>query len=129
MHIPKSLLPLQASKLQIEIMVSGLMGQIEVMGLKDGSIVSVEKVTDPVGKLVFEIVDPGVLTVSDSGELTIGLSAGVQPEAAANAASSNSASGTTGTQNSKSPANYWRVQSMALQLWAVTTESAERTNE
>ncbi|MCA9111035.1 MAG: hypothetical protein KDA52_13875 [Planctomycetaceae bacterium] len=122
-HIPKSLLPLQASKLQIEVMVSGLMGQIEILGVNEGRVISVEKVTDPVGKLLFEIVDPGVLTVSDDGELTIGLSAGVQADDA------NPSAGATGNLNSSTPVDYWRVQSMAVQLWAVTIESAERTNE
>ncbi len=128
-QVPRALLPLQATKLQIEVMVSGLMGQIEILGLKDGTAVSLQTVTDPVGTIVFEIDDPDMLVVSDNGELSIGLSAGVPDEEGVAAIGSDPAAGTTGTLNTASPAVTWRVQSLALQLWATTSESAERTEK
>ena len=60
------------------------------------------------GTLEFEINDPDILAVNDNGELTLGVSADVTANV-------------SGGQ-SRGTANYWRIESLALQLWAVTTE-------
>ena len=75
--IPRALLPLTASKAQIKVEVSGAMGQIGILGVKNGEAVSLKTLTDPVGSLHFEIDDPEVLTVSENGELILGISGGV----------------------------------------------------
>jgi len=112
-QIPRALLPLQATQASIEITVSGLMGQIEVLAVKDGSAVSLETVADPVGTLTFEIDEPEVLAVSESGELLLGVSAGVSEE-----------SGAAGTgANTGDPANYWQIDSLSVQLRATIAET------
>ena len=92
--------------------MSGPMGRIEILGLKSGSPVSLEAVVDPVGSLVFEIDDADVLAVSKQGELSLGISAGdpANPPAATAVSSA---------------ANYWRIDSLALQVWAKATERSE----
>ncbi|MGE0378478.1 MAG: hypothetical protein AB7Q45_23975 [Planctomycetaceae bacterium] len=133
-QIPRGLLPLRATQARLEVKVSGLMGRIEIMGVRDGEVVSLESVQDPVGSLVFELDDPEILTVSANGELTLGVSAGVsarpvrsQTESAA-VASSDAAGSTPQAAAglvSTAPANYWRIESLSMQLWARASELPE----
>jgi hypothetical protein len=110
-QVPRALLPLKANKAHLTVKVSGPMGRLEIMGAKDGSAVTLETVENPVGVREFEINDPSVLTINSNGELTLGVSADV---------TANLSGG-----QSRGTANYWRVESLALQLWAVTTEPEE----
>jgi len=115
-QVPPAFLPLTANKASIEIGVSGLMGQIEILGVKGDEVVSLKTVTDPVGTVVIDIDDPEALTISENGELTLGLSAGVPEDAAAADAGF----------NADTPANSWKVHSLSLRLWGTTLDS---TNE
>ncbi|WP_339908104.1 hypothetical protein [Symmachiella dynata] len=115
-QVPPAFLPLAAKKAQIEIGVSGLMGQIEILGVKGEEVVSLQTVTDPVGTVVIDIDDPEALTISENGELILGLSAGVPEDAAAADANF----------NADTPANSWKVHSLSLRLWGTTLDS---TNE
>jgi hypothetical protein len=112
-HVPHAFLPLQANHATVEIDVSGLMGQIELLAVKDGSAVRLETVKDPVGTLTFEIDDPEVLTVSDEGEWLLGVRAGVPEESGVAAAGA----------NTSDPANYWQIDSLSVQLQATIVET------
>jgi len=92
------------------------MGRLEIMGVKAGEVVSLQTVESPTGALQVEIDDRDVLTVSDSGVLSLGLSAGI----AADSTSQSTAVGSTGGTS-----NYWRIDSLALQLWATASETTE----
>ena len=93
------------------------MGKIEILGVKNWTEVTVQSVKDPVGSLLFEIDDPSVLSVSMNGELRLGVKAGVLQDPTPQP---------TAEVSTVSAANYWRIESLTLQLWAVTTElSAE----
>jgi hypothetical protein len=120
-QVPAAFLPLQAKHVRLEIKVSGLMGQIEILGTKDGNVVSLQTVTDPVGTVIIDIDDPESLTVSENGELPLGVSAGVLAESDPSEANSTAGSGF----DADAPANYWKVDSLSVQLRAITTEFAE----
>ncbi len=111
-QVPRSILPLQATKARIDVKVSGAMGQLEFLGVKDGVEVQILSVTNPVGSLSFEIDDPSVLSLSMNGELSLGVRAGMMED-------------TTKQANfdpmSATAKTYWRIESLSLQLWAVTT--------
>jgi hypothetical protein len=110
-QVPGALLPLEARKARLTVKVSGPMGRLEIMGVKDGSAATLETVANPVGVREFEINDPTLLAINTQGELTLGISADV-------------IAGLSGGQ-SRGTANYWRVESLALQLWAVATGPEE----
>lgn len=112
-QIPRGLLPLEATKARLQIKVSGPMNRLEILGLKSDSPVSLETVVDPVGSLAFDIADAELLQVSEQGTLSLGISAG-DP---ARTASASAASGST--------SNYWRIDSLSLQVWAKAAERSE----
>lgn len=122
-HVPAAFLPLQVSQLRLEITISGLMGQIEVLGIRDGAAVVLQAVDDPVGTVVIEIDDPTVLAVSENGELALGLTAGIADDEASGAGAPGSSFSTD------SPAINWSIESLAVQLRAVTTELPEENVE
>ncbi len=116
-RVPKELMPVQALQVQIEVAVSGLMGQIEILGAKDDTIVSLGSIADPVGTLAFSIDDTEVLTVSEKGELTLGVRAGVTAQEGSAETGSNS-----GVNES---AVAWKIESLSLLLRARTIEISE----
>lgn len=131
-QVPTGLLPLRATRLHLEIGVSGLMGQIEVLGVRNGAVVSVQSVIDPVGTVVIDIDDPETLTIAEDGGLPLGLSAGLRSDA--DSSETASAAGGTGNPttpsantsfNADAPSNYWRIESLSVQLRGITTELAE----
>lgn len=126
--IPRELLPLTAKRARIDFKVSGPVGRIELFGLKKESVTSLKTVTDPVGSLSIEISDIEALTIDDEGRLSLGLSAGdaTRPGLTQNAAdqSRTDEQRRAPTQvNQSAKVNYWRIESLALQLWASTTET------
>ncbi len=114
-QVPRGLLPSKGTKARLDVDVSGLMGRLEILGVRNGEVVSLQSVTGPVGSLSFEIDDPDVLTVSDQGDLTLGIRAGVPAQAGGD--DSRSAQASAGT-NLATPVNYWRIESLSMQLWA-----------
>ena len=120
-QVPRALLPVQGKQAILEINVSGLMGQIEILGIKNGNVVSLRNVTNPVGTVMIEINDPETLTVSENGELPLGVSAGVL--AGSDPTQANPAAGAG--FDADTPANYWKIESLSVQLRAITTEFAE----
>lgn len=123
-QIPHELLPLIASQAHLEVDVSGAMGQIEILGVKNGSVTTLDSVIDPVGSLSFEIDDPDVLSVSDKGELTLGVRAGVATQAGEQQPSEESPK-TSEDLRATTPANYWRIESLSVRLQARASELPE----
>jgi hypothetical protein len=114
-QLPPKLLPLKPTKAKVNVKVSGDMGQLEILGVKDGAEVTLQTERNPAGTLVFELDDPTVLDVSLDGRLRLGIKAGIVPNSQPEV-SVDPMSGTT--------ASYWRIESLTLQLSAVTTELA-----
>ena len=121
-QVPVELLPAAASRARIEIKVAGPVGRIEILGLKNDAVTSLETLKDPVGTVVFELNDPEVLSISSSGELTLGVSAGDpdRPELTQTAPSEKGPA--SGGRQAISKVNYWKIESLTVQLWAKTTE-------
>ena len=114
-QVPRELLPLAIERARIDLKVTGPVGRLELFGLKDGKVVGLQRVVNPVGSLSLDVTDSACLKIDGEGRLSLGLDAGDRdrPQPAADAG-----------QNSK--ANYWRIESLALQLWAQTTEPATK---
>ncbi|WP_237729407.1 hypothetical protein [Schlesneria paludicola] len=126
--IPRELLPLTLRRARIDLKVAGPVGRVEIFGLKDGSVISLKTVMDPVGSLSIEISDADSLTLDDEGRLSLGLSAGDpnRPELTHSAADQNRTDEQrlAPTQiNQSAKVNYWRIESLALQLWASTAKT------
>ena len=116
-QLPRSVLPLNATKARIDVKVSGAMGEFEILGVKEAVETSLQSVRNPVGSMQFEIDDPTVLQVDANGRMVLGVKAGVTPDPSQQAA---------GDPMANLAKNYWRIESLTLQLWGVTTElSAE----
>ena len=81
------------------------MGRLEILGVKRNAAVSLQTVASPAGSVMFDIDDAEALTVSGQGEIALGISAGL-PSAA------------VGVSNSAN----WKIESLALQIWAKVTE-------
>lgn len=129
-QIPKELLPLTPRRARVAIDVSGPVGLIELSGLKNGAAVTLKTVMDPVGSISVEIDDPDVLSIDANGHLSLGLSAGDpkrpeltrtnSPPPSSPVPSSDGKQKRTIDLNAK--VNYWRIDSLKLQLWAKTDE-------
>ena len=119
-QLPRSILPLKATRAQIIAKVSGAMGEIKIIGVKDGTGVPLQTVRDPAGLLQFDIDDPTVLNVTMDGQLSLGITAGMtdvlDPQATVDIMTA-------------SPKNYWRIESLTLQLSGVTTELLAEESE
>lgn len=114
-QVPRELLPVAAERARIDLKVTGPVGRIEVFGLKDGNVVGLQTISNPVGSLSIDIADAEALTIDREGRLALGLDAGDRDRAQ-----------TAPDTNQNTKANYWRIESLALQLWAKTTEPATK---
>ena len=122
-QIPHELLPLAPGQASIDLKVSGPIGRVEILGLKNGNVVSLQSIVNPVGSLSIVITDSEALTIDDQGHLALGLSAGNPdspdlPQGTPDGVPPQASSSTD--LNAK--VNYWRIESLALQLSAKTTE-------
>ena len=82
---------------------------------------------DPVGTFSIEISDGEAFGVDSEGRLALGVNAGDpdRPELTGHASQSKPGDGQNkaSTQlESNSKVNYWRIESLALQLWAEATD-------
>ena len=107
-QVPHELLPVAASRARVVIQVAGPVGRLELLGRHDGAAQTIQTFTDPVGRLVLEITDLKLLQITADGGLVLGLNAGdpSRPEL----------THTQGDRDTK--INYWRIESLGLQLWA-----------
>jgi hypothetical protein len=126
-QIPRELLPVTAQRARLDLKVSGPIGRVEIFGQKNGSASSLGSVVNPVGSISFEIADPELMEIDGEGRLALGLSAGQPANAVPASGGAEGAPAETAqppipsnTQGTK--ANYWRIESLALQLWAKTVE-------
>ena len=110
-QVPHELLPVAASRARVVIQVAGPVGRLELLGRHDGAAQTIQTFTDPVGRLVLEITDLKLLQITADGGLVLGLNAGdpSRPEL----------THTQGDRDTK--INYWRIESLGLQLWARPT--------
>lgn len=125
--IPRELLPLTPLRARLDISVTGPVGRIEILGMKDGNVTSLKTVTDPVGSFSIDLADAEAFPVDSQGRLALGISAGdaSRPQLTHNASQAQADESqirapTQIDQNAK--VNYWRIESLALQLWAKTTQ-------
>ncbi len=128
-QIPRELLPIQGTRLRIEMNVSGPIGRVEVLGLRNREVVSLETQMDPVGALAIEINDASVLSVNSDGGLILGISAGdpKRPELTQtiDKPGNKEAEYPSIKQDQNAKINYWRIESLTVQLWAKTIEPRE----
>lgn len=124
--ILRELLPLTAQRARLDIEVSGPAGLIEVLGLKNGAVITLKKVIDPVGLVSIDINDPGALMIQSDGTLSLGLNVGdpSRPELTRTQSQSNAGKASSARINLDAKVNYWRINSLALQLWAKADEPA-----
>ena len=116
-QIPRSLLPAKVSKVQLDIKASGAIGRLELLGIRDHSAVRLKEVVNPVGMVHIEITDASVLNLSEDGELGLGIAAG-DPNRAGGSDPTKMKVGAT--------ADYWKIESAGLNVWATTTDGQER---
>lgn len=110
--IPTELLPLEANRARMVVQVTGPVGRIDLLGLDGVKPRTIQTIMDPVGTLSFEVSDPRLLTVSDNGDVVLGINAGDpdRPEL------------TETKSGLETKINYWRIESLSLQLWAKAQE-------
>ncbi len=87
------------------------MGQIGLLGIKNGSASEIESINNPVGSFAFDIDDPEVLNVSIDGRVSLGVSTGVQ-----------NLPGAEIPIGGDGGASYWKIESLTLQLWGIASE-------
>ncbi|WP_237729405.1 hypothetical protein [Schlesneria paludicola] len=130
-QVPRELLPIVARRARLSIMVTGPVGRIEILGLRRHDVVSLHTVVDPVGTVQIELDDISALSISDDGQLSLGLQMGdssrpgltmtVAGTATQSGAEAQASSAVTNV-NAGTKVNYWKIESLTLQLWAKTTE-------
>lgn len=144
-QIPRELLPVIPKQARIHIKVSGPIGRVEILGLKKGDEVLLHSIQNPVGSVSIDLNDADALTVDDDGRLILGLSAGnganSQPlpdlggEVSSQVFPSAMPTPQQGTpapqQGTPTPqqgtkVSYWRIESLALELRAITSEPTSR---
>jgi hypothetical protein len=124
--IPSELLPLTIQRARVSVDVTGPIGRVEILGQKNNKVVSVETKLDPVGSITFDIADAEILSVDETGTVTLAVSGGDPSRPELTQAQSDSSMGrdstNKGKSNDSSKVNYWRIESLRLQLWAKSTE-------
>jgi hypothetical protein len=116
---------------RIDLKVSGPIGRVQFLGLTNGRMMTLKTITDPVGSLSIDITDAEALTIDDEGRLALGLSAGESdgpelPQSIPDKAPSDVPQHAMPSMNQTAKVNYWRIESLALHLWAKTTEPTAR---
>lgn len=112
-QIPRQLLPAKLSKVTVDIKATGAISRIGVLALREGSVVPVQELVNPVGAVQVDISDPSLLGLTDEGELTLGITAG-DPSKVIDANMDKITTGAT--------ADYWKIESLRLNAWATTED-------
>lgn len=111
-QVPQALLPIQPLGGRLAVSVTGPMGKLQIFGARDGQILPLKTWMDPVGTIEFPIPNGDLLTVSENGGILLRIDAGDpdRPEL-------------TKTETSDgTKTNYWRIESLNLELKARATE-------
>ncbi|MFN0056442.1 MAG: hypothetical protein ACKV0T_30210 [Planctomycetales bacterium] len=111
-QIPQVLLPLEIRSGRVVVQVRGPVGKLEISGHRGDQIVPIKTWIDPVGTLSFDLTDAELLQLSADGGLLLRVAAGDdnRPEL------------TTTKTDSGVRYNYWRIESLALDLQALTVD-------
>jgi hypothetical protein len=130
-QVPRELVPLAARAARVDLAVSGPIGRVEFLGLKNGGVISLKTIVNPVGSLSIDITDADALTIDDEGHLSLGLSAGESdrpdlPQGPPDKAPSEFPQQAMPSMNQTAKVDYWRIESLALQLRAITAEPAPK---
>lgn len=107
-QIPSVLLPLEPLRARVTVQVTGPIGKLEISALRGSETVVFKSWTDPVGTLSVEITDPSLLQISKGG-LLLKVAGGD--------------SSRPGLTQSKDKANYWKIESLHLDLTGKTVSS------
>ena len=129
-QIPRELVPLTVSRARVRIKVTGPMGRLELLGIKRGQVVGVATTVDPVGTLNFDIDDSDILTVSESGGISLGLNVGDSSRLEPTKTNAGGVGATktkaTSNINTGTKVNSWKIESLSLQIWARTTDLTDQ---
>lgn len=115
-QVPPALLPIEPLGGHLIIRVTGPMGKLEISGVRQGKITALKTWMDPVGTLELPIANGDLLTVNEDGGILLRINAGDpdRPEL-------------TKTETSDgAKQNYWRVESLNLELKAKTLEAEKK---
>lgn len=112
---PVEVLPTTILRGRVAIQVSGPIGKLELLGLRDDKAFSIDTLIDPVGTVTFEINDLDALKLDEQGRLRLGLNVGDlnRPEL-------------TRPSDPDSKPNYWRIDSLSLTLWGQAIEPSSK---
>lgn len=124
---PAELHPLTPQRAELSIDLSGPVGLLEIKGLKNGAATVLKRIVDPVGSMVIELEDPEVLAIHNNEGVYLGISAGdpSRPELTRPQANNGNTSGDSSNlmgMELTAKVNYWRINSLKLQLWAKAEE-------
>jgi hypothetical protein len=122
--IPRELLPMAVEALRVDLKVSGPIGRVQFLGLKNGSAVSLQTIVNPVGSLSIDITDADALTIDDEGRLVLGLRAGESDRTLPETAPPDARRQVMPSLDQTARVNHWRIESLTLQLRAKVTEPA-----
>ena len=114
-QIPKALLPLKIDGARLVARVRGPIGKLEISGFRDGKPAQLKQWIDPVGTVEVAIPSGDALSVDADGGLMLRISGGdaARPEL-------------TRTETADGPkVNYWRIESIDLELKATTVDLPE----
>lgn len=114
-QIPPVLLPVAVQRGRLAIQVAGPVVRLEIAGHRrsQNDIVPIKIWNDPVGTLSLELTDPEMLQVAADGGLLLRISGG-DPKLLDQAMI---------VTNPDAKLSYWRIESLALELHAKTTEA------
>ena len=107
-QVPPSLLPIAPQSARLVIRVDGPVGKLSVAGLRGDQVAPIKTWTDPVGRLIHEVDDPELLSLTDDGHLLLRVSGGDpdRPEL------------TQSSGEAVQRISYWRIESLSLELRA-----------
>lgn len=108
-QIPDVLLPLEPRQARLTVQVAGPIGKLEISALRGSETVSLKTWSDPVGTLTVEIADPTLLQIAEGG-LLLKVAAGDPSRPS--------------LTQSKGKANYWRIESLRLDLTGKTSATS-----
>jgi len=114
-QVPEVLLPAELIGGRISVKVSGPVGKLEIVGLRGNAPVSARTWMDPVGTLTLDLTETEIFPIADDGGLLIRLSGGdpARPEL------------TRAEGDYSAKANYWKIESLNVELRVRTLPSTE----
>lgn len=114
-QVPRVLLPVAVQRGRLTVQVTGPVVRLEIASQRrnQNDVVPIKTWSDPVGTVSLDITDPEVLQVAADGGLLLRVSAG-DPKLLDQVAA---------TPDRDAKMSYWRIESLALELYVRTTEA------